>query len=481
MPGTIFLTGLYTGVDWDSVIDKIMQVEQKRIDVLEDQKSVYKNKLSAWQDLNTKVLNVQTQAEALSRTDAFNIFTTTLSASSGDPKSYVTATAGSEATAGVYEFTIKQLAAAKMDKTTNAFSSMTDALNWNGVLQLRRTGASEWTTITIETSDSLEDIKDKLNQVTDDTGVIASIVKYADNDYRLVLTAKDTGEANAFEINNAATITVDSTTYDNLALPSYLGLFSSTDASGNGANENIIQQAQNAIINIYGQDAERSSNTVTDLIPGVTLNLLQADENVNVTLQVRRDTDAIVGNIQNFIEAVNDVLSYINKQSTYTEGKEAPILLGDTTMMRLRSDITTTMRQYGFVDNDGNERYLFHIGIRLSDDNVYKINTSELTEAIENNFEMVVRLFTDEDTGIANRMQKLVENITDPYSYGYMESHKNEFESQIENINNRIEDIQDQMDKERDQLYQQFVTLEKYMAQMQQTQQWLSQQLSKLQ
>jgi len=465
MPGTVFISGLFTGINWADVIDKIMEVEQKRIDMLDEEKDTYENKLSAWQELNTKLLNVKTTAEDLADEDAFNVFSVDLTASSGEAENFVSASAGTDAQVGVYDIVIKQLAQAKVDRS-QSFSSATDDLNLSGTLELRKTGTTDWTDITIETTDSLTDIKNKINQYTDQTGVVASIVQYGENDYRLVLSAQQTGTSNAFEVGQT---TVAATT-DGLG-------FWDDDFT----TENIVTQAQNAIVNVYGEDAERSSNTITDLLPGVTLNLKNADANVTITLTVNRDVDTIVGNIKNFFDQINDVFEYINNQYVYAEGDEsAPPLMGDSTLSLLQSDLRNKLSSG--VTWNSTTHYLFEIGISVDENGIYSVDEDTLRDAIVNNFDTVRNLFadTDEATGVAAELDDFLDYITDEYQEGYIQTRMDEVQTNIDNIDKQIEEIERQMDIERERLYEQFNALETYMAQMQQMQQWLEQQLNAL-
>ena len=465
MPGTIYISGLYSGIDWSQMIDQIMQIEHKQVDILEDQKQVYENRLSAWQELNTKLLNVKTQAEDLSSVDAFNVFSANLVASSGSAEDFVIATTNTDATVGVYQFTIKQLAYAKVDRS-KSFTSSSDALNLSGTLEIKATGAADWTDITIDTTDSLTTIKNKINEHTEETGIIASIVQYAEDDYRLILTAQETGTANAFEVGQT----------DIAKTTNGLGFWD--DA---GTTENTVQSAQNAIINIYGEDAERGSNTITDLIPGVTLDLLKADENITITLTVERDIGQIVDNIQDLFNRLNEVFTYINEQSSYSGTEEsAPPLIGDSNLLFLRNDLKNRISEG--VSWDSTTHYLFEIGITTDEDGLYTIDEDELRESLTNNFETVRNLFveTENSTGVAAKLNEFLDFITDEYADGYVQGRMDELEENIDNIDDRIEEMETRLERKREQLYQQFNALETYIAQMQQMQQWLTQQLGYL-
>jgi len=465
MPGTIYISGLYSGINWAEVIDQIIQVEQRRIDILEEEKNSYENKLSAWQELNTKLLNVKTAAEDLADASVFNVFNVSLTASTGEAEDFLVASAGTDAQEGVYEIVIKQLAQAKVDKS-KSFSSASEALNLSGTLQLRKVGETDWVDITIETTDTLTDIKNKINQHTDETGVVASIVQYADNDYRLILTAQETGTDNAFEVGQT----------DVAATTDGLGFWDDAFTT-----ENIAIEAQNAIVNVYGEDAERNSNIITDLIPGITLNLKNADENVTITLTISRDIDTIVGNIKDFFDKINEVFEYINNQYTYTEDDEtAPPLIGDSTLSLLQSDLREKLSNG--ITWDSTTHYLFEIGITVDENGIYTVDEETLSEALTNNFETVRNLLaeTEETTGIAAELNEFLEFITDEYQEGYVQTRMDELQTNIDNIDEQIEEIERQLEQERERLFEQFNALETYLAQMRQLQAWLEQQLSVL-
>lgn len=88
MAGINFVSGLASGFDWATMIDQLMKVEGRSVDVLEGRKGEYESKLSAWQTVNTRLLAFKGKAEALSSVDAFNIYRSSLtSSSSTDPRS----------------------------------------------------------------------------------------------------------------------------------------------------------------------------------------------------------------------------------------------------------------------------------------------------------------------------------------------------------------------------------------------------------
>ena len=79
---TSFISGLVSTLDWANVIDQLMEIAHRRVNVLEDRKSQFENKLSAWQDFNSKLLALLNEARSLREDDAFSLFETSLSSSS---------------------------------------------------------------------------------------------------------------------------------------------------------------------------------------------------------------------------------------------------------------------------------------------------------------------------------------------------------------------------------------------------------------
>src|SRR5262249_49895368 len=95
-----------------------------------------------------------------------------------------------------------------------------------------------------------------------------------------------------------------------------------------------VQQATNASVTLgSGSGAltvQSSSNKIDNLIAGVTLNVVGADSTRDVTLTVSNDTDKARQGVLDFVQAYNDVISYIDKQASYdAQTKTAGVLLGN--------------------------------------------------------------------------------------------------------------------------------------------------------
>ena len=75
---TNLVSGLSSGFDWKSMIDQLMQVEHKKVDLVGEQQTTYKNQLTEWQSFNTKLLALKTAAGALKDPEDFNLYTSSI-------------------------------------------------------------------------------------------------------------------------------------------------------------------------------------------------------------------------------------------------------------------------------------------------------------------------------------------------------------------------------------------------------------------
>jgi len=156
-----------------------------------------------------------------------------------------------------------------------------------------------------------------------------------------------------------------------------------------------MQTAKDAVIQIDNATIVKSENTITDAIPGITLELLKADTSSTLTLSVTTSSSTARSNIEKFVESYNTLFDFINEQLSYDPetGKANP-LLGDPTLLEIRRKIGDTIS--GAIPGLSNSSYtnLSQIGItsdyktgRLS------IGSSILNSTLSSNPDEVAKLF----------------------------------------------------------------------------------------
>jgi len=195
MVATNFISGLVSTLDWASVIDQLMEVAHKRVDVLQERKGQFEEKISAWQELNTKLLALYSQLDELRGASDFDIFTFSLSSSSStDAGDLLGVDVLSAAQEGSHQIEVLSTAQARR-LSSRSFSSAEEALGLEGDLVINGKGLS------VQSTDTLYGLRDKVNAL--DAGVRASVVMISEGNYRLILTSETTGEE-GFSIQDAS-------------------------------------------------------------------------------------------------------------------------------------------------------------------------------------------------------------------------------------------------------------------------------------
>ena len=395
MASTSSVSGLSSGIDWRSMIDQIRTAEHRPIDLLTKQKGTCGDKLKAWQELNAKLLSLKTAAEKLNTTQGLNLFTSaSRSSSATDPDELLTATLGSAGKTGSYDLEVLQTARVQK-RAGKTFSSQSSALGdgYAGTFQINGR------TVTVAAGDSLADVRTKINNLNSGdqaTKVTASIVSYSSTDHRLILTSQQEGAA-GFTLAPAGS-------------PDLVQAFGFTE----------IQAGRDAQLKIDGVSLTRSSNTITDVLPGITLNLKKAETGTTITLDIKRDLDGVSSLIKEFVDQYNQVLDFLQTQSTYHQGdgQSNSILFGDSTLRSVRSNLTKNVITpvWGVSSQFST---LAMAGITLDNQGKLSINESKLKGYLGTNFDDIKRLFIAEGTSSTSNLKYITHGVkTTPGTYG---------------------------------------------------------------
>jgi len=207
MAGTSYVSGLSSGIDWDNIVTQLIQVEHKSVDLVTNKKTSYENQLKAWQSFSSKLSALKSAVDVLKDESAFKVFTSSLTCSNSavTPSDLLSVTTDSDATAST--FTVKINAVAQAEKlSSEIFSSPTAALGEDFAGSILINGRL----LTVNATDTLNSLATKINNLnsgTNKTGVTATVLRYGTADYRLILTADNTGEGQ-MDIKNAGAVDV---------------------------------------------------------------------------------------------------------------------------------------------------------------------------------------------------------------------------------------------------------------------------------
>lgn len=193
MAGNSYISGLSSGIDWDNIVTQLISLERKSVDLVTKKKTSYENQLSAWQAFSAKLNALKSKADALKSETDFGVFTTSLTTSSATVEGSDLLSITTDATAQIGTFTVKVNAIAQAEKRSSAiFASPTTALGEEFAGELMINGRA----LTVNATDTLNSLAGKINNLntgTLKTGVTATVLRYGNYDYRLVLTADQTG------------------------------------------------------------------------------------------------------------------------------------------------------------------------------------------------------------------------------------------------------------------------------------------------
>lgn len=383
--------GVGSNLDVNSIVTQLMALERQPLQTIMRKEAGLQAQLSAYGNVKGAVATFQSAMQAVGNAARFRA----LSVKSGDATVF-TASGTNSAVPGNYAIKVTQLAA-NQSVSSSAFTNTTDMVG-TGTLSIQfgtydsggntftLNGAKAAQSVSIDGSNnSLGGIRDAIN--TAQIGVTATIVNDGTGN-RLALTSDDSGAANGLKI----TVTDGDGTHTNLSGLSQLA-YDPTATAGAGKNLTENQAAQNAKIKVNGIDIEKTSNTITDAIEGITLNLLKESPSTAVSLAVSRDTSAVSAAVKEMVDAYNTLNKTLTDLTKYDAAtKQSGLLNGDAT---LRSMQISLRRVVGNVlgTASGSLNSLTQVGVNFQTDGSLKLDSTKLNNAITNNAGNLAGLF----------------------------------------------------------------------------------------
>ncbi len=379
--------GIGSGLDVSGILSQLMALERRPLAVLDTKEAKFQAQLTAYGSLKGALSAFQSAVAALTNPAKFSAVTASLA-----DTTVATATASAAAAPGSYSIETQTLAQAHKLKSATFAATSTSVGAGTLTIQFGTYSSGTFTlnpdqaaqTITVATSNSsLVGVRDAINAAN--AGVSASIINDGSGN-RLVIASKDAGIANALKITVADE---DLTNTDNAGL-SQLAYDAST-----GGTLNLTQTvaAQNATAVIDGIAISKASNTLSDVIEGVTLNLLKANTPATTTLTVARDTAGTQAAVQSFVKAYNDLNKTVTDLSKYDAANKRPsTLTGHATVRslqtQLRGAFNTALSTAG-----GGLTALSDIGISFQKDGTLKLDSAKLNAVLGDATKDVSTLF----------------------------------------------------------------------------------------
>ena len=437
------ISSLGSGMDIPSLVAQLVAAERAPTENrIARGENAAKTQLSAMGSLKSVFSGLQSALDKLRKDGGSSARTATVPEEAG-----FTASAGTTAAVGDYD--IEVLALASAHKLTSAGMPADTKL---GTGQLVIEAGDETIEVEItEGRNTLADIRSAINTAAAGKGVSASLVN-ADDGQHLVLTATDTGTEGKLRITTqGGNGGLSALVYDPGVQTSMSETVAATDAR----------------VKVDGLERTSSSNSLTDLLPGVTLNLTEAKPGETFTLKIGTDNAALQKTLQSFVSAYNAAISMTKSLTAYnSETNTAAALTGDSMVRGLQSQLRNLASEQ-VVDFKA-------LGLKINTDGTLALDTTELTKGLAEDPGALSRLFSG-DEGYGAGLEKLLDSVLE--DDGLLDSRTDSLNARLKTYNTQYEDLDRRMESLQARYTAQFTAMEQLVTQLQGSSGFLSQQL----
>ncbi|WP_444436327.1 flagellar filament capping protein FliD [Pseudomonas sp. A6] len=427
-------------IDSDYVQQMATQLAQYDIQAsqtrLNRNKTSYNSELSAVTQLKSALSTFSSAVSGLksssSSTSNMLVNSATFSA-----EGYATASVGSTAVSGSYQFFVKQLAA----KDQVALQGLSDGDLGSGELTIGQ--GSDSFKIDMSGITSLSALASAINGASDNTGVKATLVR-SDGAVNLVLTSDESGEDQAISLSSS-----------NAAMQG------SIDA------RKQLSSAQDAIVYLGGQggiELRNASNTFDKAIDGVSLTFTKVSDPAEapLSLDIGRDKDATTKKLQGFLDAYNTLMSSIGTLTASGSGSTTRgALAGDSAVQAIKSAVNGLIRtSFGGVN-------LIGYGVSADSSGKLTLDSSKLEKALAQNADGFEQLFSDKGN-LIDSLSSALKTYTSSTS-GLLTSRVNSLNDKLADIDDQFDDLQTRYNNSYARYLKQYTNLMQVMNSMDQT------------
>ncbi len=411
------------GIDVTSTVDQIIESERGPETQMKHQQSVMNQQIAMLRQINTQLSSLGNAVTALR--DVAGALQAQQATSADPARLSVSATSAAKSASHWLEIT--SLASTASTYTDGIAADAT----LSGELSFKVGGALK--SIVIDgTCDTVEELVTKING--GDYGVTASTMNDAAG-VKLVLVSNTCGLAG--DITEISGLT---------GLTFHPGL-----------------KASNSVFTIDGVPLQRATNTITDALPGVTLNLLD-ETSAPVKITIAPNATSMTQAIQTFVSAYNTVIQTINGQFTVDPTTNTVgTLSSDGTLRVLQSQLLEQISSV--VGSNSALTTLRSVGLEMQNDGTLTVNSSALNDAITNRTAEFRSFFQNETDGFAvkfgDKMMKL-NNTADGLLYVDIQG----LNGNVKSIADQISDFEDRLELRRMTLLDQYSRLDAELRQM---------------
>lgn len=434
----------------DQLAEAYKRSQQNRIDVLTNKQKVLEQKQQFFNQLKSKIdslisnIDIFTSANATSK---FKIKSVTSS-----KNDVLTATADKDAILGINSVKVNRLASNDVLITKRLNLGESDLFSVSGEDLTFKINNKEVKVTIAEGSTNEQAMKAivKAINATEDVKVTASYVKDTSSTGRITLTAKETGLSNKIIFDDNSSNVLNALGLDNVNP----NLDNRTqNISGNEYAYYKLSNIEqlNSEIEINGLNISRESNSINDVLPGLTLNLLKAQESneQSVTLTTDVNTNGVESLINPILNSYNELIKFLKSNNN--------VVKSESSVSSLLFNIRSLSSQSITPLSGSDMKYLTDIGIKINNDGTLSINDkTKLTQALKNNPEEVANLFTAND-GFPRKLEKSIEMLLG--DKGLIQSKKKSLSDQIDQTIKRNKEVTASIDRQAENLKKEYTSM----------------------
>ena len=437
------ITGMASGLP-PNIVEQIIDAEKIPVRQMEARKAQEDDRLKLVTDLETKVGEIPKTLGELTNTRGFAFNKMEF----GDPNILGGSVDPNGAVTGDWQVEVMQLAQ-KPGALSTGFPDKDRTELGVGYMKFKTPQGVKEVYISGQNS-TLESVATSINRAN--VGLRASVVndrKDRDYPFKLLVTGLATGDDKQVTFPTVYMLDGDQDFFFESSKP-----------------------AQNAKIKVDGFEFEVPENKVTDIIPGVTLQLKQAAPGREINVSVKEDYETISGKVKSFVDAANAALGFIQGQSKLQRdknGKESLGPLGGDSLVRLVEGNLRRLFQNQQLGIQGNIKRLNDIGIEYNKNGTLNFVPDRFNAALARDPQGVAAFFRGDgfNTGFVPSVRREVSNLMNN-SFGALSNRKRGIQQKIDQLNKRIDTKEKQLEKREESLRRQFANLETKMSQLQQ-------------
>ena len=363
--------GINSNLDTQDIINKMVSLEARSMDLVEAKKQIEQQKLASFQELKNRLQTFKSVVTTLNTESRFIVNQSVFSNNSfSDSNKVVDITTTSSASSGTYSLIVNNLATESKLITSGYAGTTTSIASGTVTIVI---GSSASATVTINsTNNTLDGLRLAVNNLGLD--VKASFLNDGDttNPYRLLISGTQTGSSGTVTMSHATTPTPFS-------------------ASSSAISFETTQTARDASLLLDGVSITKSSNTVTDVISGAAIKLQSAGSG---TISLSTDTEAITTKVSDFVDEYNDLSLFLGEQLALdSETEETGVLFGNFAVQNLQQILRSSISSK-VTGISGDYTYLSQIGITTQSDGTIILDTDDFSDALVGDIENVSQLFS---------------------------------------------------------------------------------------